>query len=147
MESRRLPGTQTRIVDAQRCFQLIDQMVLAIPEEIKKAQQIEQERDKIISQARDEAERTRNLAHDEADRLADQSSITTLAQQRAVAIEERARLEADRMRADADNYAIGTLKQLNEQLEHLAGVASNGVSKLETSRAALLERLNGVAET
>ena len=146
MESRRLPGTHTRLVDAQRCFQLIDQMVLAIPEEIKKAQQIEQERDKIISQARDEADRTRNLAHDDADRLAEQSSITTLAQQRAGAIEDRARMEADRMRADADSYAIGTLKQLNEQLEHLAGVASNGMAKLEASRAALLERLNGVAE-
>jgi len=145
MESRRLPGTQMRMVDASRAFQLIDQMVIAIPEEIKKAQQIEQERDRIINSAREEADRMRGNAHEEAAQLAEQSSITALAQQRAVSIEERARMEADRLRADADSYAISTLKQLNEQLEHLAGIATNGVAKLETSRAALIERLNGVS--
>ena len=147
MESRRIPGTQMRMVDSARTFQLIDQMVIAIPEEIKRAQSIEQERDKIIAAAREEAERTRGQAHDDAAQLAENSSITAMAQTRAAAIEERARVEADRMRVDADNYAIATLKQLNDQLEHLAGVAANGVTKLETSRAALLERLNGIAET
>jgi hypothetical protein len=146
MEGKRVPGTQLRVVDAQRCFQLIDQMVIAIPEEIRKAQQTEQERDRIIAQSREEAERIRILAQEDASRMADQTSIIAVAQQRAMQIEERARHETDRMRADADTYAIDTLRRLGEELEKLTNVANNGITKLEDARAAKLERLNGAAQ-
>jgi Na+-translocating ferredoxin:NAD+ oxidoreductase RnfC subunit len=122
-------------VDAQKCFQLIDQMVLAIPEEIKRAQSIEQERDRIIAQAREEGERIRALAQDEAARMADHANIMQLAQSRAVHIEERARQEAARLRIDADTYAIDTLKQLSAEFERLITSAHNGIAKLEHSRA------------
>ena len=62
LEARRVPGTKMKLVDADRCFQLIDQMVLAIPEEIKKAQRIQQEHDRIIAQAKEEAERIKEMA-------------------------------------------------------------------------------------
>ena len=120
LESRRVPGTKMRMVDADRCFQLIDQMVLAIPEEIKKAQKIEQERDRIVAQAKEEAERIRDLARDEAAHLADDTAVMSIAQNRAEALEERARREADRLRAEADNYALDTLKRLREELEHIS---------------------------
>ena len=89
LEGRRVPGTKMRLVDTERCFQLIDQMVLAIPEEIKKAQRIEQEHDRILAQAKEEADRIRDLARDEASRLADDTAIMSIAQSRAGAIEAR----------------------------------------------------------
>ncbi len=131
LESRRVPGTKMRMVDADRCFQLIDQMVLAIPEEIKKAQKVDQERDRIIAQAKEEADRIRDLARDEAAHLADDTTVMSIAQNRAEALEERARREAERMRAEADNYALDTLRRLREELEHIGGVVNNGVAKLE----------------
>ena len=131
LESRRVPGTKMRMVDADRCFQLIDQMVLAIPEEIKKAQKIEQEHDRIIAQAKEEAERIRDLARDEAAHLADDTAVMSIAQNRADALEERARREAERLRAEADHYALDTLKRLREELDHINAVVSNGVAKLE----------------
>jgi len=130
-----VPGTKMRMVDADRCFQLIDQMVLAIPEEIKKAQRVEQERDRIIAQAKEEGERIRDLARDEAAHLADDTAVMSIAQNRAEAVEERARREADRMRAEADQYALDTLKRLREELEHIVVVVDNGVSKLERDHA------------
>ena len=51
MDSRKVPGTKMKLVDTERCFHLIDQMVLAIPEEIKKAQRIQQDHERIIAQA------------------------------------------------------------------------------------------------
>ena len=131
LESRRVPGTKMRLVDADRCFQLIDQMVLAIPEEIKNAQKIEQEHDRIVAQAQEESERIREIARDEAAQLADDTTVMTIAQNRAEAVEERARREADRLRAEADNYALDTLLRLREEMEHIAAVVSNGVAKLE----------------
>jgi cell division septum initiation protein DivIVA len=123
-----------RLVDADRCFQLIDQMVLAIPEEIKKAQRIQQEHDRILAQANEEGDRIRDLARDEAAHLADDTSVLSIAQSRAQAIEERARREVERMRAEADGYALDTLMRLREELEHITGVVNNGISKLEVER-------------
>lgn len=141
LEARKVPGTKMKLVDADRCFQLIDQMVLAIPEEIKKAQRIQQEHDRIIAQAREEAERIKDMARDEANRLADDTAIIAIAQNRASAIEERARREVDRMRSEADAYALDTLLRLREELDHTVGVVSNGISKLEQDRAERLKAL------
>ncbi len=147
LEARRVPGTKMKLVDADRCFQLIDQMVLAIPEEIKKAQRIQQEHDRIIAQAKEEAERIKEIAREEASRLADDTTIIAIAQDRAQAIEERARREVDRMRSEADAYALETLMRLREELEHTIAVVSNGIAKLERDRAERLKALEGSAES
>ncbi len=139
LEARRVPGTKMKLVDADRCFQLIDQMVLAIPEEIKKAQRIQQEHDRIITQAKEESERIKDMARDEANRLADDTAIISIAQNRAGAIEERARREVDRMRSEADIYALETLQRLREELDHTMAVVSNGISKLESDREARMQ--------
>lgn len=135
MDSRKVPGTKMKLVDTERCFHLIDQMVLAIPEEIKKAQRIQQDHERIISQAREESEHIKEMARNDAASLADDSNVMQLAQNRSAAIEERTRREVDRMRSEADAYAMETLARLKEELEHTLGVVSNGLGKLETDRA------------
>lgn len=147
LESRRVPGTKMRLVDTDRCFQLIDQMVLAIPEEIKKAQRIQQEHDRILAQAKEEADQLRELARDEAAQLANDTAVMTIAQSRAQAIEERARREVERMRAEADGYALETLARLRDEVEHIATVVGNGVNKLESERATRAAALNNSSST
>jgi hypothetical protein len=134
-ESKKVPGTRLKLVDTERCFQLIDQMVLAIPEEIKKAQRVMQEHERIIAQAKEEAERIKEIARDEALRMAEDASITQIAQNRAAAIEERARKEVDRLRNEADAYAIDSLQRFKDELDHTLTVVSNGLMKLESERA------------
>lgn len=141
LEARRIPGTKYKLVDAERCFQIIDQMVLAIPEELKKAQRVQQEYDRIIAQAHQEAERIRAEAREEAEHLAETSSVLAIAQARAQSIEERARREAERLRADAERYAADTLLRLRDEFEHLLTVVNNGITKLDHDRAERLELL------
>lgn len=136
LEGRRVPGTKMRLVDTERCFQLIDQMVLAVPEEIKKAQRIEQEHDRILAQAKEEADRIRDLARDEASRLADDTAIMSIAHSRAASIEDRARQNAERMRLEADAYALDTLRSLRAEVERISIVVVNGVAKIERDTAA-----------
>jgi cell division septum initiation protein DivIVA len=134
-ESKKVPGMRLKLVDTERCFQLIDQMVLAIPEEIKKAQRVMQEHDRIIAQAKEEAERIKEIARDEALRLSEDASITQIAQNRAAAVEERARKEVERLRNEADAYAIDTLQRFKDELQHTLQVVSNGLVQLENDRA------------
>jgi hypothetical protein len=76
------------------------------------------------------------MARDEAAALADDTAIMQIAQNRAGAIEERARRDVDRMRSEADAYAYDTLTRLKDELEHTLAVVTNGVGKLEADRAA-----------
>lgn len=60
-ESRQLPFTHNIIVDEERVFEIIDQMRALIPEEVKKAQQLLAQKDRILAQAQEEANRTLQL--------------------------------------------------------------------------------------
>src|SRR5512143_212924 len=104
------------LIDEQRAWEIIDQMRVAIPEEVKKAKRINQERDRIIAQANEESERIIQLAHDEADRLADANEVTKAAQTRAATIIERAQREAETLKLDADDYTTQVLGKLEEDL-------------------------------
>ena len=55
-ESRAIPFTHNVVVDEEKMLDLIDQMRVAIPEEMKKAQQVLTQRDRILAQAQEERE-------------------------------------------------------------------------------------------
>ena len=65
-ESARWPLTTKRMVEEEQALNLIDQMRVAVPEEIKKAKRIQQEKDRLLAQAQEEAERIKDLAREEA---------------------------------------------------------------------------------
>ena len=68
-ESRPIPFTHNVIVDEDRMLDLIDQMRVAIPEEMKKAQQLLAQRDRTLAQAQEEANRTLALAREKSDQM------------------------------------------------------------------------------
>jgi hypothetical protein len=53
------------------------------------------------------------------------------AQRRADQIVNQARAEAEATRADADNYVVDTLMQLQEQISKLSGQVSNGIRMVQ----------------
>lgn len=61
-ESRRIPLSANLIVDEDRLFNIIDQMRVSIPEEVKRSNRIEAEKDRILAQAHEEGDRIRELA-------------------------------------------------------------------------------------
>jgi regulator of protease activity HflC (stomatin/prohibitin superfamily) len=123
------------LVDEQRAWEVIDQMRVSIPDEVKKAKRINQERDRIIAQANEEATRIVELGRDEAQQLASETEISRQAQARAQTIVERAQREADALKADADDYTIQVLSKLEEDLAKALSIVRNGLLKLNTERA------------
>ncbi|HLF27145.1 MAG TPA: ATPase [Anaerolineae bacterium] len=136
-EGRHLPLTKGVVVDEQRAWDVIDQMRIAIPEEIKKAKRVNQERDRIIAQAHEEAGRIIDLAREEASGLISDHELTRNAQTRAETIVERARRDAEVIKADADDYVMQVLGELDINLTKTLSVVRNGLAKLQAERQAL----------
>jgi cell division septum initiation protein DivIVA len=129
-ESRPIPFTHSVIVDEDRMLDLIDQMRVAIPDEVKKAQQVLSQRDRILAQAQEEANRTLSLAREKSEGLVEQSAIVEAARIRSKEIEEQAHIDAEKTRREADDYVIQTLSRLEMQLERSLTQARNGILAL-----------------
>ncbi len=131
-DSRRIGGKL--IVDAQRSWDLIDQMRISVPEEVRQAQRVNQERDRIIAQAKEEASRIIELARQDAAKLTEEHPITEQAKERAITIERRARREARNVQREADEYVMDVLTQLDGDLARTLTVVRNGIEKLRVDR-------------
>jgi len=126
-ESRPIWLTHSVIVDEDRMLDLIDQMRVAIPEEIKKAQQIITQRDRIMAQSKEEANRTLALAREKAEKQLQDDEIIESAKKRAAEIIEEAHKEAAITRSEADKYILDTLAGLEINLDRLLSQIRNGI--------------------
>jgi cell division septum initiation protein DivIVA len=133
-ESRPLPFTHNVIVDEDRMLDLIDQMRVSIPEEVKKAQQLLAQRDRLIAQAQEEANRTVNLARDKSSELVERDQVVQAAYAQAEQIKVQARLDGDAIRQDADNYVLETLRNLEMEMERAITQVRNGIRTLQEEK-------------
>lgn len=129
--AKAVPFTHNVVVDEDRMLELIDQMRIAIPEEVKKAQQVMAQRDRVMAQAQEEANRTLQIAREKADQMLQKDIIMQEAQRRADQIISQGRAEAESTRADADNYVVDTLMQLQEQIAKISNQVSNGIRMVQ----------------
>lgn len=133
-ESRRVPLTTTLLVDEDRIFNIVDQLRVTIPEEVKRANRLEAEKERILAQAQEEADRIRQLAKQEAEELVRRDAIISSAHQRAENILERARRDAAALRQDADVYVLDELVKLEEDLMRSLSVVRNGLRKVQAEQ-------------
>jgi len=126
-ESKSIPLTRNVMVDEDRMLDIIDQMRIAIPEEVKKAQQLLGQRDRVLAQAQEEANRTLELARQKADQLTAKEVVVQEAQRRADLIINQARTDAENVRIDADDYVMKSLTQLQAELERITNQVVNGL--------------------
>jgi len=126
-ESKSIPLTRNVMVDEDRMLDIIDQMRIAIPEEVKKAQQLLGQRDRVLAQAQEEANRTLELARQKADQLASKENVVAEAQRRADLLLAQARADAENVRLDADDYVMKSLTQLQDELERITNQVINGI--------------------
>ena len=133
-ESKPMWFTHSVLVDEDRFLDLIDQMRVSIPEEIKKAQQILTQRDRILAQAQEEANRTLQLAREKADQVVERDAIIQAAQARAEQIIQQSRLETNSSKRDADDYILSALSTLETELEKMLSQVRNGVRTIQIEK-------------
>ena len=134
-DAKAVPFTHNVVVDEDRMLELIDQMRIAIPEEVKKAQQLLGQRDRVLAQAQEEANRTLEIARQKADQLVGKDMVMQEGQRRADQLLAQARAEADTIRADADDYVIDSLTQLQAELERISNQVNNGIRAVRDDQA------------
>ena len=146
-ESRSIPFTHSVVVDEDRMLDLIDQMRVSIPEEIRKAQQILAQKDRLTAQAQEEANRTLGLAREKGEQLVERDNIVQAAQIRAEQILEQAREEVNITRREADDYVFESLSNFEMELERILNQVRNGIKTLQAEKPApIAEELPGSVE-
>lgn len=131
----RLPLTSRTLVDEQEVLDILDQIRVSIPEEIKAARRVTQERDQVVAEARAEADRLlREADHEAAGRVADHA-VVRAAEARAAEIESRAHATAERTRREAESYAYRVLQRLRQQIDQIGQTVDRGLEELHGGHA------------
>lgn len=129
--SKPLPLSRNVVVDENAFMDIIDQMRISIPDKIKKAEQIIAQKDRILAQAQEEANRTVQIAREKSERMVEKSDIYQLAQSKADEITRQAILDAQQSQHDADKYVMDTLAGLERELRRVLTQVENGIRTLE----------------
>ena len=130
-ESRPIPFTHNVIVDEDRTLDIIDQMRVTVPEEVKKARQVLAHHERILAQAQEESTRTLSLAREKSKHLIEKDAIVIAAKAHADNIRYQAHIDAEQTRRDADKYVIQILSRMEIELEQLLNQTRNGILALE----------------
>lgn len=129
-QGRSLPFTHNVVINEDQMIDLIDQMRISIPEEIKRSQQILAQRDRILAQAKDEHDRMIEIANEKREQLISSHEISIEAQNRAKQIISQAQTESEVIKQEADKYALESLKKLEIEMERSMAQVRNGIKAL-----------------
>ena len=125
-ESTNLPFTGgKRMVDVDKVRDIIDDVRLNMPAEIKQAEAIVNDRAEIVAGARREAEGIIKKAEDRARALVDQQEIVRQAQQKAAEMLSAAQQQSREMRTTITDYCENMLRQTEEILARSAAEVKN----------------------
>ncbi|MSP12674.1 MAG: ATPase [Chloroflexi bacterium] len=133
--SWRTPFTSNVMINEDDYLAIIEQMKISIPDEVREAKRMVTERERILAQAQEEADRIVLMAREDAESLVHEHEIQKRAEDIAREIITRAEHEAIGIRADADDYVLDVLSQLEAQLTQFQTTVRNGISALEDRRA------------
>ena len=131
-----LPLTKNAIVDREQALNLIDELRVAVPEEVRAAKRINSEGERIIEKAQEEAERIVARAQEQAAFLIGERGLTEAAESESRRIIADAEDDGDSVRQGADEYAAGVLAALEAEVSRTLHNIERGISLLEDRRAA-----------
>ena len=129
--SKPIPLSRNVVVDENAFMDIIDQMRISIPDEIKKAQQIIAQKDRILAHAQEEANRTLTLARGKGEKLVEKNEVYLSAQAKVDQIMDQAHKDAAQTKRDADQYVVETLTRLESELTRILTQVQNGIKTLE----------------
>jgi len=130
-ESRSVPFTHSVFVDEDRMLDIIDQMRVSIPEEIKKAQQLLSQKERILAQAHEEANRTLAIAKEKSEQIIEKDAIVEAAKLRGEELISKTKIECDQTKNEADQYVLETLTKLEIELDRNLSQVRNGIRAIK----------------
>ncbi len=133
--SKRVPFSNKVMVEEEHFLDLVEQLRIAIPNEVKQAQRVVRDRERIIAEAQMEAARIVEAARSRAEYLISENGVLNEARQRSEEILEQAEERKKRELGEIDVYAI-------EQFNHVAQAIQDGLDIIERSLHQTLAELD-----
>jgi hypothetical protein len=155
--SRRMPLVNQIILKETDILPIIEHMRTSIPEEVKQARRVVQEKERIIAQAQADASNLLVRANEESERAINREGLLRGAEERsqrmiqqaeeqAGAIVRRAEEHAEQLKIDADAYVMETLRNLREHLTGVETTVSRTILSIERGLESMEEQQEEGAE-
>jgi cell division septum initiation protein DivIVA len=126
-----IPLTGRVLLDSDELLELIEKIRNAVPEEVKRAEIVSTEKDRVISEGQQRAERIIAQAKEQAARMLKESEIYRQAQQEAKQILAEAHQRAQELIKGSEEYAHGVLSDLRQTLDKTLKVVIRGQEELK----------------
>lgn len=126
-----IPLTGKALVDAEAALDLVDKIRNAIPEEVKRAEWLTSEKDRVLAESQAEAERMVQEAEAYVAKMVSESELVKQAKEEALRIVQEAENRAQETEVGADQYADSVLANLEEHLHMVQKVVSRGREELQ----------------
>ena len=123
------------IVDQSDALDLIDQLRVTIPEEIRSAKRVNAEVERLLEQAREEAEQILARAQEQATYLIEERELTRQAEEMSDEIVRQAHAEGQEIRSGADDYAAEVLVALEAEVARTLKTIRHGLNLLDERRS------------
>ena len=114
---QRLSSGNKRMVDCDRLLDLLGDLKVVIPEEVRQAQAVLSERDALLHEAQSEATAVVARARVEAERLVANNKTVAEAKARAMTIMTRAEENADAIMQGARDYSQTVMEEVQRYLQ------------------------------
>ncbi len=140
--SRKMPLVNQILIKEGDILNIVDQMRTSIPDEIKQARRIIQEKERILAQAQADATTLLTRAREETERAMNREGLLQAAEARshelvrqaeeqAHTVIEKAEEHSDLLKSDADNYVAETLRNLKDHLASIEMDISRTIISIE----------------
>lgn len=113
-----LPGGKA-LVDAAVFRQILQEMRNAVPDQLQMGNRIASERERILADARAQAQRITDEARNQLNARLEDQAIVQAARQRAKEIQAEAEAKATALRNETNQYIVGQLGGLEARLQRL----------------------------
>ncbi|HBX22398.1 MAG TPA: ATPase [Desulfotomaculum sp.] len=129
--SPKVPMTRRVLVDEDRLLDFLDRIRTSLPDELRQAKWVLQEREKVITDSKREALRIMEDAEKQLEKKADESEVTRKAQDLAAQIEAQAEEVALQIKQGARDYADEILADLGSKLDLITQQIHEGRNELQ----------------
>lgn len=136
---KRVPLSNRVMVEEADFLALVDQLRVALPNEIKQAQRVIKDRERIIGEAQDEAARIVQTARDRAELMVSQNVILAEARQRGEEILRQSEEQSQRTRGEMDVFVL-------EQIQLVEDAVRRGMAVMEDSVERTLETMENAKD-
>jgi vacuolar-type H+-ATPase subunit H len=145
VQARRLPVGGNLVLDRKRMLDIVDQMRLAVPADVREATQILDAREQLLDDASRSARGIVERAEEDRGRLIEENSVVRAAHERSQALIMDAETRARQMLAEADSTVAAHLSEAAEaaskQLDDADQYALEVLRRLENQLQAFLESI------